>query len=89
MNTEKIDNQLVWTMGEPRCMQIRSSANYVIFDLVHREELGNGARIHQHKLVPGDVISIAGVPLVFGQEMSSRGETTDYRPAGSGEVGLE
>ena len=87
------DNQLVLDDGRVSRLhaQIRViNHKYVIFDL---DSSGgtwvNGARVHQHKLVPGDVISIAGVPLVFGQEMGGRGETTDYRPVGSNGVGEE
>lgn len=87
------DNQLVIDDGRVSRLhaQIRViNQNYVIFDL---DSSGgtwvNGARVHQHKLVPGDVISIAGVPLVFGQEMGGRGETTDFRPVSSGGAGVE
>jgi len=52
--------------------------SYVIFDL---DSSGgtfvNGARIHQITLNPGDVISIAGVPVVFGQESASQNTTQD------------
>jgi pSer/pThr/pTyr-binding forkhead associated (FHA) protein len=42
---------------------------FVVFDLDSTGgTLVNGKAIHQHRLSPGDVISLAGVPLVYGQE---------------------
>jgi len=42
---------------------------YVIFDL---DSTGgtwvNGERVKQSTLIPGDVVSLSGVPLVYGQE---------------------
>lgn len=57
--------------------QIRAiKGRYVIFDL---DSSGgtyvNDQRIHECILYPGDVISLAGVPLVFGQEEAVLGET--------------
>ena len=50
--------------------------HYVIFDI---DSTGgtfiNDQRIQQCILFPGDVISLAGVPLVFGQEQIPLGET--------------
>jgi hypothetical protein len=50
---------------------------YMLFDL---ESTGgtfiNGERIRQHTLRPGDVISLAGVPLVYGQDDDSAGSDT-------------
>jgi hypothetical protein len=37
----------------------------------------NGRRAQQMSLLPGDVVSISGVPLVFGQDQSPEGETQD------------
>ena len=55
---------------------------YVLFDL---NSTGgtfiNGERITQCALKPGDVISLAGVPLVYGEEYkSSLSETGEYVP---------
>ncbi len=63
--------------------QLRAIAGkYVIFDL---DSTGgtfvNGQRIQQSQLFPGDVISLAGVPLVFGQdEPDQAGATQPYNP---------
>lgn len=85
------DNQLVIDDAKVSRLhaQIRLiDQNFVIFDL---DSAGgtwvNGERVRQRKLVPGDVISIAGVPLVFGQEAEQRGETTEYRPVHRDETG--
>jgi len=57
--------------------QLRAiKSHYVIFDL---DSLG-GTYVNEHQiqqciLYPGDVISLAGVPLVFGQEESQLGGT--------------
>ena len=54
---------------------------YVIFDL---ESVGgtwvNGERISQQTLLPGDVISLSGVPIIYGQEDLELGETQEYVP---------
>ena len=79
------DNHLV--IEDPRVSrhhaQIRAvNGRYEIFDL---ESTGgtfvNRQRITQSVLHPGDVISLAGVPLIYGQEASgSLGETQEYLP---------
>jgi hypothetical protein len=55
------------------------NSRYVIFDL---DSTGgtfvNEKRVTQNVLYPGDVISIAGVPLIFGQEPKSSGETREF-----------
>jgi pSer/pThr/pTyr-binding forkhead associated (FHA) protein len=58
------------------------SGRYVIFDL---DSTGgtfvNGQRIQQSQLYPGDVITLAGVPLVFGQDAPGQaGDTQPYNP---------
>ena len=54
---------------------------YVIFDLDSRGGTWvNGVRIRQQALYPGDVISLSGVPLVFGQDDAGQGETQEYSP---------
>jgi len=57
--------------------QLRAiKGRYVIFDLDSRGgTFVNNQRIHQSLLYPGDVISLAGVPLVFGQDETRLGET--------------
>jgi len=54
---------------------------YVIFDLDSRGGTWvNGQRVRQQALAPGDVISLAGVPLVFSQDAPEPGETQEYVP---------
>lgn len=78
----RTDNQLV--IDDPRVSrehaQLRAvKGRYVIFDL---ESTGgtfvNDQRVIQGVLFPGDVISLAGVPLVFGQETAVFGETQKF-----------
>ncbi len=66
------DNHLV--IDDPRVSRLHAQlrlvrGHYVIFDL---DSTGgtwvNGQRIHQHTLYPGDVITLSGLPLVFGQD---------------------
>lgn len=55
---------------------------YVIFDLDSSGgTLVNGGRIRQRALAPGDVISLAGVPLIYGIESSELGETRELGTA--------
>ena len=77
----RTDNQLVINDGKVSRVhaQLRViNGRYVIFDL---DSSGgtfvNGARIHQSTLSAGDVISIAGVPVVFGQESPGQNTTQD------------
>ncbi len=57
------------------------NGHYVIFDL---NSTGgtyvNDQRVTQSVLVPGDVISLAGIPLIFGQEPTRSGETQKFTP---------
>lgn len=68
------DNHLVFT--DPRVSrthaQLRAiKGRYVLFDLGSTGgTMVNGKRVHQQALNPGDVISLAGVPLIYGQDMS-------------------
>ena len=68
----RLDNQLV--IDDPRVSrnhaQLRSiKGRYVIFDLNSTGgTFVNGQRTSQTVMYPGDVISLAGVPLVFGQD---------------------
>jgi hypothetical protein len=79
----KLDNHLV--IDDPRVSrkhgQLRAvKGRYMLFDL--KSSGGtyvNGERINQIALHPGDVISLAGVPIVYGQD-AIRGisETQEY-----------
>lgn len=57
--------------------QLRAvKGNFIIFDLDSTGGTSvNGQKITQWVLSPGDVISLAGVPLVYGQETNIMGET--------------
>lgn len=78
------DNQLV--IDDTRVSRTHAQlrlvrGRFVIFDL---DSSGgtfvNGKRVLQQFLQPGDVISLAGVPLVFGLEDTGLGETQDLAP---------
>ena len=66
------DNQLV--VDDPRVSRVHaqirlSRGKFVIFDLNSSGGTSvNGQRIHQHALKPGDVISLAGIALIYGEE---------------------
>ncbi|NLG97457.1 MAG: DUF3662 domain-containing protein [Chloroflexi bacterium] len=66
------DNNLV--ISDPRVSrthaQIRAiRGQYILFDLNSTGgTLVNGRRIHQCALKPGDVISLSGVPLIYGED---------------------
>jgi hypothetical protein len=66
------DNHIV--LSDPRVSrahaQIRAiRGQYVLFDLNSTGgTMVNGRRIHQCALKPGDVISLSGVPLIYGEE---------------------
>ncbi len=66
------DNHLV--LPDPRVSrshaQIRAvRGQYILFDLKSTGgTMVNGRRIHQCALKPGDVISLSGVPLIYGEE---------------------
>ena len=68
----RLDNQLV--IDDPRISrnhaQLRAiKGRYVIFDLNSTGgTFVNGQRTSQSVMYPGDVMSLAGVPLVFGQD---------------------
>jgi pSer/pThr/pTyr-binding forkhead associated (FHA) protein len=75
----RADNHLI--IDDPRISRVHAQlrlvrGRFVIFDL---ESSGgtwvNGERIHQRALQPGDVISLSGVPLVFGQDSHLADET--------------
>ncbi|GAB4529571.1 MAG: DUF3662 and FHA domain-containing protein [Anaerolineales bacterium] len=80
------DNDLV--IGDPRVSrahaQLRAErGQYYLFDLnATGGTFVNGRRILQYQLHPGDVISLAGYPLVFGLETPdvAPDETQEYIP---------
>ena len=87
----RMENEL--TIDDPRVSrnhaQLRAvNGRYVIFDL---NSTGgtyvNSQRSHQSVLYPGDVISLAGVPLIFGQDNPPRradlSETAPFNSSGS------
>jgi pSer/pThr/pTyr-binding forkhead associated (FHA) protein len=67
-----MDNQLV--IDDPRVSrshaQLRAiKGRYILFDLNSTGgTFVNGQRTNQSILYPGDVISLSGVPLIFGQD---------------------
>ena len=78
------DNQLV--IDDARISRTHAQlrlvrGGYVIFDL---DSSGgtwvNGKPVRQQALVPGDVILLSGLPLVYGQESPGMGETQEYVP---------
>lgn len=88
----RLDNQII--LDDPRVSRYHAQVRYVknrfiLFDL---NSTGgtyvNGERISQSFLYPGDVISLAGFPLVFGQDTPptriTKGDTAPFSPA-SGE----
>lgn len=72
----RITNQLV--LDDPRISrnhaQLRAiRGRFVIFDLNSTGgTFVNGERITQYRLTPGDVISLAGVTLIYGEDSPSR-----------------
>jgi pSer/pThr/pTyr-binding forkhead associated (FHA) protein len=88
----RLDNHVV--VDDPRVSRYHSQIRYVrgrfvIFDL---NSTGgtyvNGQRASQSVLYPGDVISLAGLPIIFGQDippqgLGSSGETAPLSPQSS------
>jgi hypothetical protein len=82
------DNQI--SVDDPRVSRVHAQiraikGRFILFDL---DSTGgtfvNTQRVHQCALFPGDVISLAGFPLVYGQDLSPLGETQKYtRPEGN------
>lgn len=75
----KTDNQLVLkdTRISRQHAQLRAvKGQFVLFDLNSSGgTYVNGERIYKRTLQAGDVISLAGVPLVYGQESPGRNDT--------------
>jgi len=87
-----LDNQLV--VDDPRVSRYHAQIRYVrshftIFDLNSTGgTFVNGQRTTQSVLYPGDVISLAGMPIVFGQDsippsVTKIGDTAPLSPASS------
>jgi hypothetical protein len=81
----RLDNQLV--IDDPRVSRNHAQlrvikGRFVVFDLNSTGgTFVNGQRTNQCVLYPGDVISLAGVPLIFGQENPPlRSGLTDTAP---------
>jgi hypothetical protein len=74
------ENDLV--IADPRVsrehVQLRAiNGRYVVFDLDSTGGTSlNGLPIRQHPLVPGDVITLAGVPLVYGEDSQAGADHT-------------
>jgi len=67
------DNRVSRSHAQLRTVQ----GSYVVFDLQSTGgTMVNGQLINQCKLAPGDVISLAGVPLVYGLELPTDGDVT-------------
>lgn len=77
-------NQL--QIDEPQISAIHAQlrqvdGKYVIFDLDSRGgTFVNGVAVSSHGLNPGDVIQLAGIPLVFGQDAEPLAEQTQELP---------
>jgi hypothetical protein len=79
----RLDNQVV--IDDPRVSRNHSQlrairGHYILFDL---NSTGgtyiNGQRVTQQTLKPGDVISLAGVPIIYGEDAPpSAGDTGGY-----------
>src|SRR3990170_871625 len=81
----RLDNQLI--LDDPHVSrthaQIRArDGRFVVFDLGSTGgTLVNGNRVHQHVLRPGDVITIAGVSMVYGEDPGGPPDATpSYSP---------
>jgi len=81
----RLDNQLVLSDSHVsrKHAQLRvRNGSYVIYDLESTAGTQvNGRQIHQHVLRPGDVISIAGIPLIYGEDSGGPPDVTPpYSP---------
>lgn len=80
------DNHLM--IEDPRVSRAHAQirlirGDWVVFDLNSTGgTLINGLPVRQHTLRPGDVISLAGVALVYGEETTRQGGTSPEPPAG-------
>lgn len=78
------DNHL--SIDDPRVSRVHAQlraikGHFILFDLGSRGgTFVNSKRIHQSALYPGDVITLAGFPMVYGQDTDGIGETQRYTP---------
>lgn len=86
----RLDNQLV--VDDPRVSRVHAQlrsvrGRYVIFDL---DSTGgtfvNGVRVRQMALSPGDVVSLSGLPMVYGQDEDEPEQTETIRPDQEGKI---
>jgi hypothetical protein len=83
----RLDNQVV--LDDPRVSRHHAQmrvikGRFVIFDLGSTGGLFvNGQRANQSILYPGDVISLAGVTLIFGQDIPAVRRSENVKPAPS------
>jgi FHA domain/Protein of unknown function (DUF3662) len=77
----RLDNQII--VDDPRVSRTHAQLRvvkdrFVLFDLNSTGgTFVNGERINQSVLYPGDVISLAGIALVFGQELPGERSASD------------
>lgn len=77
----RLDNHIV--IDDPRISRHHAQlrivrGRFVLFDLNSSGgTFINGQRMNQSILYPGDVISLAGISLIFGQDLPGRGGTGD------------
>jgi len=80
-----LSNQLV--LEHPRVSRLHAqlrfaTGRFTIFDLDSKEgTFVNGVAVSSHQLNPGDVIKLAGVPLVYGEENTPQVGLTQKLPA--------
>jgi len=73
------DNHLI--IDDPRVARVHAQirlnrGQYILFDLNSTGgTMVNGQRIRQHILQPGDVISLSGVPIIYGEETPPEEDT--------------
>lgn len=78
------DNQIV--IEDPRISRLHAQiraikGRFVIFDLDSKGgTFVNSQRVNQCTLYPGDVINLAGYPIIYGQDALASGETIKYTP---------
>jgi len=78
----RADNHLV--IDDSRISRLHAQirlihGQFVIFDLGSTGgTYVNNQPVNEHALRPGDVISLAGIPLVFGQDTNLHGETQKF-----------
>jgi hypothetical protein len=81
----RLDNQLI--LDDPHVSRTHAQlrlreGSYVVFDLGSTGgTIVNGRRVHQHVLRPGDVITVASTPMVYGEDAGGPpDQTPPYTP---------